>query len=66
VIALIKDGVQCEQVSPGEKCIMLTDRTCFYSEAGGQAADTGNFYKVSLVLSLHGFSFLFVYIAVSM
>ena len=40
-MALLHGGEFVHQVEPGEQCGVLVDRTCFYAEGGGQAADRG-------------------------
>ncbi|MEW5734866.1 MAG: alanine--tRNA ligase [Thermodesulfobacteriota bacterium] len=41
VIAVIKDGQEVESAGEGEAIQVVTDRTPFYGEAGGQAGDSG-------------------------
>lgn len=43
VLALVRDGAIIEQANEGEECILVTDHTHLYHEAGGQASDTGTF-----------------------
>jgi alanyl-tRNA synthetase len=63
-----KDGGKYElsnQVLPNEDCILITDRTNFYPESGGQISDTGYIsnatksvmFKVENVVHLQGFTF---------
>ena len=42
VTALLTDNTLIDSVIDGEGFQLITDRTCFYAESGGQAADNGH------------------------
>ncbi|TSK67236.1 Alanine--tRNA ligase, mitochondrial [Bagarius yarrelli] len=48
VLALYNSQGLVSEVSDGQQCSVLLDRTCFYAEQGGQAHDTGYFTKDGL------------------
>ena len=41
VVALKHDGKFVENVTQGDRCGVLVDKTCFYAESGGQNSDSG-------------------------
>ena len=41
VVAILRDGRPVESAGAGDEVIVLTDRTPFYAESGGQVGDTG-------------------------
>ena len=41
VVALLKDGRPVDSAQAGDELIVLTDKTPFYAESGGQVGDTG-------------------------
>lgn len=52
VLALYTDQGLVSEVTEGQRCSVLFDRTCFYAEQGGQSHDTGYFTKDGLQVSL--------------
>ena len=41
VLYILSEGLQVENAQQGEEVTVILDRTPFYAEGGGQAADTG-------------------------
>lgn len=46
VLALRRDKMFVEEVSTGQECGVVLDKTCFYAEQGGQTYDEGYLVKV--------------------
>lgn len=51
VLALYDGQVLVSEVSEGQRCGVILDQTCFYSEQGGQSHDQGYFTRDGLQVS---------------
>ncbi|KAA0198665.1 hypothetical protein HAZT_HAZT005176 [Hyalella azteca] len=45
IVAIRMNGHFVEEVKSGDRCGIVTDRTCFYAESGGQLSDEGFMVK---------------------
>lgn len=51
VLALYDGQALVSEVSEGQRCGVILDQTCFYSEQGGQSHDQGYFIQDGLQVS---------------
>lgn len=51
VLALYDSQALVSEVSEGQRCGVILDQTCFYSEQGGQSHDQGYFTRDGLQVS---------------
>lgn len=51
VLALYDGQALVSEVSEGQRCGVILDQTCFYSEQGGQSHDQGYFTRDGLQVS---------------
>ncbi len=53
VRAIIRDGTVVSQAAHGDQIELITEKTCFYGEAGGQAGDCGSIYNDSVTVAIN-------------
>lgn len=47
IIVLRHNGQFVQEVKSGDRCGIITDKTCFYAESGGQSSDEGFMVKIN-------------------
>lgn len=45
VLGILKDSAVVQEAAKEDRCILVTDRTNFYAEAGGQLSDIGRIHN---------------------
>jgi alanyl-tRNA synthetase len=53
VTVLLKDGSKVASVSEGDEVMVLTEKTPFYGESGGQVGDTGTIEGTTVLVTVH-------------
>ena len=54
ILKIVKDNQEIKKASQGQEISIVLDKTVFYAEAGGQAADTGELVKAKNVFLVMG------------
>ncbi|MBE7169639.1 MAG: alanine--tRNA ligase [Williamsia sp.] len=52
VMAILKENTVVTEATQGETCFIITDRTPFYAESGGQIGDTGTAFNDEATLEI--------------